>query len=164
MIIKNLRGDIWEEMIDVDEKSISQFKPLTHSLIVVMYKEKSLLVFNRFKKHWELPGGMIDPGETARECAIRELKEEANQVVDNPMFIGVMKFLLVPDHWNKVVRTEYGTLFYSDINSENAFKENEEMSGLCFWNGVDDIGKIEPIDAKMIEIAKERRKSRRQRA
>jgi len=164
MIINNRRGDIWEEMFDVDEKSISEFKPLTHSLIVVMYKEKSLLVFNRFKNHWELQGGMIDPGETARECAIRELKEEANQVVNNPTFVGVMKFMLVPDHWNIVVRTEYGTLYFSDISSENAFKENEEMSGFCFWNGVDDIGEIEPIDAKMIEIAKERRKSRKQRA
>ena len=107
MIIKNSRGDVWEELFETNEKSVSQYTPLTHSLIVVMHNETSLLVYNRSKEYWELPGGMIDAGETARVCAIRELKEEANQTVNDAVLIGVMKFLLMPDRWNKKERTEY---------------------------------------------------------
>lgn len=30
---------------------------------------------------WELPGGMIDPGESSEECAVRELEEETGHQV-----------------------------------------------------------------------------------
>lgn len=35
-----------------------------------------LLVRNTRRGVWELPGGWIDPGESARDCAARELREE----------------------------------------------------------------------------------------
>jgi 8-oxo-dGTP pyrophosphatase MutT (NUDIX family) len=36
---------------------------------------------------WELPGGGIDPGESDREAAVREIKEETGLVLD-PAQIG----------------------------------------------------------------------------
>ena len=33
-------------------------------------------------------GGMIDEGETARECAVRELLEETNQMIEDLSFKG----------------------------------------------------------------------------
>lgn len=41
--------------------------------------------------------GMIDKGETPRECAVRELYEETNQSVTQLKFKGLMKFKLKPD-------------------------------------------------------------------
>lgn len=39
-----------------------------------------LLVRSSDGRHWVLPKGHIDPGETAREAAVREVREEAGIV------------------------------------------------------------------------------------
>jgi 8-oxo-dGTP pyrophosphatase MutT (NUDIX family) len=46
------------------------------SLIVVRFGNPVLMLFNGWRRQWELPGGMRDPGETARQAAVRELAEE----------------------------------------------------------------------------------------
>jgi 8-oxo-dGTP diphosphatase len=38
---------------------------------------------------WTCPGGGIDFGETLRECAIREVKEETNLDIKNPEFLSL---------------------------------------------------------------------------
>ena len=46
---------------------------------------------------WELPAGLVDPGETPHQCAIRELYEEVGFEVD-PNFVT----LLGPPSWGSV--------------------------------------------------------------
>ena len=60
MIIKNQKGDIFEEYFDdVPLNQIyNKFSPITHALILVKYKGEFLLVFDKWKKKWELPGGI----------------------------------------------------------------------------------------------------------
>lgn len=41
-----------------------------------------------FKGQWAIPGGFMEMDETTRECAIRELKEEANLDVTDVTMIG----------------------------------------------------------------------------
>lgn len=38
------------------------------------------------------PGGKLDPGETPRQCAIREVREELCIDVPNPRFVGELRF------------------------------------------------------------------------
>ena len=38
------------------------------------------------------PGGKLDPGETPRECAIREVREELRIEVPEPRFVGELRF------------------------------------------------------------------------
>jgi len=45
--------------------------PLAFALIVVTVGGRVLMVFDRDRGQWELPGGMLDPGETARQAAVR---------------------------------------------------------------------------------------------
>lgn len=56
--------------------------PLGASLVVLRHRGRLLLVHQRQRRCWELPGGGIEPGETPLEAAVRELREESGQVAD----------------------------------------------------------------------------------
>ena len=44
--------------------------------VVLRHQGKALLVKPNYKRHWVLPGGVVDPDESPLQAAIRELKEE----------------------------------------------------------------------------------------
>ncbi|WP_055563641.1 NUDIX domain-containing protein [Streptomyces atriruber] len=54
--------------------------------VVVLTGDRQVLLIERdwppFKGYWALPGGHIDPGESARTAAARELLEETGVEVD----------------------------------------------------------------------------------
>lgn len=147
MILKNSDGHIFVDFHKIDENKIneSNFSPLTHSLLVIKYKNTYLIVFDKWKNHWELPGGSIDENESPRECAIRELKEETNQELTRLDFKGIMEFQLKPDD-----RIEYGALFSGLLSEIREFKENDEIKEIIFWDRITEIN-IDEIDEKLLE-------------
>jgi 8-oxo-dGTP diphosphatase len=148
-ILTNSKGHTFLEFIKLPESQIESSEldaPLTHSLLVIKYEHKFLLIFNKWRKHWELPGGIIDQGETPRESAIRELFEETNQSLSDLDYKGLMKFQLKPDD-----RIEYGALYSGELPVINTFIENDEAAKIIFWDQKSDIGYIDEIDEKLIE-------------
>jgi 8-oxo-dGTP diphosphatase len=97
---------------------------LEFAVMLARGPEGFLLVFNKFRRVWELPGGLIDAGERARDAAIRELREEAGCDARDVRWLGVTE---VEDG-----RTHFGAVCRCDVNTIE-FVENEEIGGLAYW-------------------------------
>ncbi len=50
---------------------------------IAIFSGDKCLFINHPVKGWELPGGAIDPQETPKQAAIRELKEETGYIIDS---------------------------------------------------------------------------------
>ncbi|MFH1254882.1 MAG: NUDIX domain-containing protein [bacterium] len=59
--------------------------------IVIDEHQKILVIKSKDKisNNWDLPGGLMEPGETARDALIREVEEETGIICEPTEFIGV---------------------------------------------------------------------------
>ena len=154
MLIEDKRGNQLLELASVREAELSSVAPLTHALVVARRGDRCLL-FNRHRLYWELAGGLIDPGETPRACAIRELHEESGLdcTPEALSFVGAMKFLLQPSRFHPEPHVEYGALYVTEVTELQQFVPSDEISQLCWWDGEASIGEISVIDQKLLELA-----------
>ena len=102
-------------------------RALAPAFAVVMARAPTgvVLVFNRYRKVWELPGGMIDPGESARDCAHRELVEEAECAAGALDWLGIVE---VDDG-----RRHCGAVFAGDVAAVPTRVSNAEIDGIVLW-------------------------------
>lgn len=52
---------------------------------VLLIKRKN----DPYKNHWALPGGFVEPNETGKQAAVRELNEETGLIVTEPFLHSV---------------------------------------------------------------------------
>ncbi|MDY6846026.1 MAG: 8-oxo-dGTP diphosphatase, partial [Chloroflexota bacterium] len=63
------------------------------TLCFLLYREQVLMLHRNFPPNqglWNGVGGHIEPGETARQAVIREVKEETGYDIDAPQFAGLL--------------------------------------------------------------------------
>jgi ADP-ribose pyrophosphatase YjhB (NUDIX family) len=72
------------------------FKLVTAAVVCVDDSERMLCVFDTFRRHWTIPGGVVDAGEDPRTGALREAVEEAGVRVQAGPLLGVFN-TVVPD-------------------------------------------------------------------
>lgn len=71
-------------------------RAVTLGVRVAVFDERGhvLLVRHRYMPGWYLPGGAVDPGESAPEAALRELSEEAGLAGrGDPLLVGLYRNL-----------------------------------------------------------------------
>jgi 8-oxo-dGTP diphosphatase len=60
---------------------------------MILIENNKVLLIKRgrepFKDEWAIPGGRIEDGESAEQCAIREMKEETGLDIEIEKLIGV---------------------------------------------------------------------------
>ncbi len=122
--------------------------PLTASLVVLWHNDRCLMVFNRFHQAWELPGGIIEPGESARDAAFRELAEESGQRPVALDFSGVAQTWYAP-----AGRREHLGIYRGRIDAPAPFAPNDEMSDWTWWRPGEHLTDLLPIDAALAWLA-----------
>ncbi|UUU30808.1 NUDIX hydrolase [Streptomyces sp. CA-210063] len=118
--------------------------PLPAALVALWHTDRVLMVFDRYRRQWELPGGRVEEGESPRRAAARELLEESGQQPDGPLrFIGYAGFVLAPDR-----RAEYAALFVGHTTDVRDFRANEEIAAIRWWDLSEALpGRTAPLDA-----------------
>ena len=148
--VHNTDGSVLLTFDHVPEENLGDLDPsvpLTASLVVLWWDQKCLMVFNRFRQAWELPGGMIDPGESAGEAAVRELFEESGQRADSLEFAGVTKIRVAPDD-----RLEFLAVYRGAVDTPQPFAANDEMSEAVWWSPGEPLTDLYPIDAALATL------------
>lgn len=122
------------------------YQPLTHALCALGHNGTILLVHNVVKQQWELPGGIVKPGESAGETALRELFEESCQRPLEMWFRGLICYSKGPQR-----ETEYGALYCGCLSQLFPFKPNHEVDKIRWWSPRELLTGLNPIDAALAQ-------------
>ena len=57
--------------------------------LILNKKNELLIVKPNYKDHWSIPGGVVDENESPKNACIREVKEEIDLDIKNPIFLCV---------------------------------------------------------------------------
>lgn len=156
-ILKDWDGNIFISIEKECEEKLIDYSELTHCLAVVKVKNDYLLGWNKWRNRWEIFGGCLNKGETPRGCIIRECYEELG-IVNKPFeYLGMMKFLMMPDYFSSEERVEYGGLYgvtLENMSIEEIYQQindRDEIVKLAFYKDVKSKEPIAPIDEKLLE-------------
>ncbi len=127
-------------------QEIIKVMPMASSDIVVVNKGKVLLLrrtTNPLNGYWGLPGGGINLGETPKQAAVRELKEETGLVVSQDDLLGEKVFT----HFNP--GRQNISVTYAIRIKEAGIVLNSEHDKYTWASCVD--GLPEPISSNAVE-------------
>jgi 8-oxo-dGTP diphosphatase len=142
-------GNVLVDVRFVAESDLEMWErrlPMPASLVVVRFEDAVLMLFNDWRQQWELPGGMREPGETARQAAVRELAEETGISSVDLDFIAVAEVDL-----RRPNRQEYTAIYRTDLQDVPQLVVNEEASAFLWWDPQSSVTEqMNPIDAEMV--------------
>jgi hypothetical protein len=156
MLAENQEGHQLVRLLQIPEQGLAGMARLTHAKVVTTHQDKVLLVFDRRRQRWQLPGGALEPNETIRACAVRELYEESsNACFESELsFACAYELLVGPTRFNPDTRTEFGALYEVTIEHIASFIPTEEIGATLWWNGAELSHELDSIDRKLIELAR----------
>ncbi|WP_445491659.1 NUDIX hydrolase [Niallia sp. 03133] len=66
-------------------------KHIVSAATVILNDKKELLLIKGPRRGWEMPGGQVEEGESLKDAAIRETKEESGIDIEVTRFCGVFQ-------------------------------------------------------------------------
>lgn len=92
------------------------------SVIVFITWGNGLIIVHNPVRGWEIPGGRLEPGETEKSAAVREVYEEAGCEIDEPVKFGQYRFKKGKRSWVMTI-----ALYYAKGIKLEPIPENSEM-------------------------------------
>ena len=156
-ICRDQDGNLLVSIDKVDEETLSKDPRFTHCLAVVKIGNDYLLNRNKWRNRYEIFGGCIEKGESARECIVRECSEELGFDSSDITYLGAMTFSLKPDYFSKSERIELGGLYgitlpaaTSPEDLYNGVADKEEITNLALYSRIKGKEPIALIDEKLL--------------
>ncbi|MEU0381014.1 NUDIX domain-containing protein [Streptomyces cyaneofuscatus] len=143
------RGNSLISFVRGGESAPPQDALLRAALVALWRSGRVLMVFDRYRQSWELPGGSIEENESPRHAAARELMEESGQQPDERLrFIGYARLVLAPDR-----RTEYLALYAGTCTEIYPFAPTPEIEEIRWWNLLEPLpGCVQPLDTYLATL------------
>ncbi len=111
---------------------------------VVVVKDGKILLGKRNKKNmfgkWVLPGGRVEWGETIKETAVREIKEETNLDIEIIKFINHFEIMNLPEDFHRVV------FFHLAEAKSDDIRVSDDLSEAGFFT-LDEIKQMDTVDS-----------------
>ncbi len=110
-------------------------KHIVSAATIVMNEKQEILLLRGPKRGWEMPGGQVEEGESLKEAAIRETKEETGIDIEILSFCGIFQNVK-----RSICNTLFlakpigGQLMTSPESLEVGFFPLEEGLDLVTWN------------------------------
>ena len=143
-LIKNNRFKFLD-LIRINEEEIKKYHPIAGSFAFIKCHEKVLMVYNKWRKQWELPAGQREAAEIEKECAVRELYEETGQHLTDLEFLGLLK---LKNSFKGNIK--YTPVFFAAVEQLQPFIENEETTEIKLWDMNEEIGYIDEMDLEIL--------------
>ncbi len=115
------------------------------ALMIAKHEDKFLLVYNAWRKCWEIPGGLVEPGEAPRVAAVREFFEESGQTAENVRFLGRIR--VEEPAKNHII---VGAIFGCEVLELIPFTPNDEIEAVALWPG--EGLELDPIDRALLNL------------
>ncbi|RUA18498.1 MAG: DNA mismatch repair protein MutT [Clostridia bacterium] len=112
---------------------------MTHFILATLIyaqRDDRVLMLHRRKEPnlglWIAPGGKIDPGESPRDCAIRELQEETGLHAVNPELRAIITELSPDPDWQWLM-----FVYRTQVEDDN--EQGDGREGRLQWFPVDQV-------------------------
>jgi len=142
------QGDCLSSLVLVDGAMRDTFLggvPVVRSLVAVANRGRVLMGFHLRRQQWELPGGALEPGESAHDAAVRELAEETGIQARELTLVARAEFVLGSEaarHWAAV--------FNVTFDAPPVTEASEEMADFRWWTVNGDLWEgLSPLDAEV---------------
>jgi 8-oxo-dGTP diphosphatase len=110
-------------------------KHIVSAATIVLNEQNEILLIKGPRRGWEMPGGQVEEGESIKDAAIRETKEESGIEIEIVKFCGIFQNVS-----GSICNTLFlgkpigGELTTSSESLEVGFFKLEEALRLVTWN------------------------------